>query len=177
MQAARLAGFIDSVVEAQCEDKLEEAAKKLEKQMKDSILGNKCELAPNGDFTTELKGSSVPLVDTKQMVNGIRYKMYGRGEFNLPKEKTNRFRAAFVGILRDSGITYPSSHIGVWRPVSLFLLAKNQVRGYTVTLPGNKVQKKVPARDFRKAVRDSFKEEYMELMKSGASAGFMRLVR
>jgi hypothetical protein len=176
-QAARMVGFIDTVVESNCEDKLEESAKKLQKQMKEAIKGNQCELAPNGALTRILKGGSVPLVDTSQFVNGIRYKMLDKESVSFNKGGTNRFKAAFVGILRDSGITYPSSHLGVWRPISLYKLAKNQVVGYTVTLPGNKVKKKVPARDFRKAVWAQYGDEYKDLMKSAVSSAFSRLVR
>lgn len=175
-QAMRMAGFFDTVVAANCEDKLEEAAKKLEKQMKESILGNKCELSPNGELTKELKGGSTPLVDTKQFVNGIRYKIYNKGDLQV-EGGTNSGKAAFIGILRGSGITYPSSHIGVWKPISLYKLATLQVKGYSTVLPGNRVKKKVPARDFRKATLEQHGAEFKEFMKEGVAAGLARLVR
>jgi hypothetical protein len=176
VQLAALTQFIDKVVEEQCENELEKAASELADKMKAMLLRNECGLARNTDFTQGLKGSSVPLIDSGQLANAITYKLYDGGQMDVPGAKTNNFKAAFVGIMRNGPLKSGGSLIGSQTPVALYTVAKNQVKGYSVKMPNNNAVKKVVARDFRKVPYDEFKEEFLERMKDGVASGFARMV-
>jgi len=182
MQAAALAGFVDKIVDDNCADKLKKAASDLADKMKEMLVRNQSGLAPNGELTIQLKGSTVPLVDSSQLANSITYKMLDEGYADLGASKagvakTNRFRAAFVGVMRSGPMKSGGSLLGMQTAVELYTVAKNMVRGYTVKLPSNGVKKKVPSRDFRKEPLSQYKDEYLEMMKGGVSSGLMRAVK
>lgn len=178
-QMMAIAGFVDTVVVKHLEDKIEKSAKELEALMKQKILTNDCGLVGNTSFTQSLKGGSTPLVNSGQLVAGIASKEMPVGSVEIKGGLTNRTRSFFVGIARDIGGKSPSKgHLGKWTAVSLYTVAKNQVRGYTVTLPGKaKIKKVVPKRDFRKEPLAAHKERHKELMKEGAAHAMLLLGR
>ena len=175
-RAAGMYGFIDKIVVKHCDDKLEESAKKLAEKMKQMLVRKQCGLSLNTMFTVEMKGTNTPLIDSSQLVNSITYKMLDSGQAGLPNNKTNRFKAAFVGVLRDGALKSGGSLIGKQTPVALVTIAKNMCSGYTVKMPSNKVKKHVPSRDFRREPWKDFKEEYYENMKDGVASGFGKMV-
>ena len=177
-RASAMSGFIDKIVTDNCDDKLEKAAIKLTDKMRSMIIRKECGLAANTDFTQSLKGGNIPLVDSGQLVANITYKMLDKGEASVgvTVQKVNRFRAAFVGVMRQGPMKSGGSLIGIQTAKELFNIAKRQVFGYTVVMPGSGAIKKVPARDFRKAPRDWFEQEFLEDMKDGVASGFSRMV-
>jgi hypothetical protein len=175
-RAAGMFGFIDKVVVESCDDKLEKSAKELAEKMKQMLVRKQCGLSLNTMFTVEMKGTNTPLIDSSQLANSITYKLLDKGQADLPGNKSNRFKAAFVGVLRDGMLKSGGSLIGKQTPVALVTIAKNMVKGYTVTMPSNKVKKHVPSRDFRKEPWRDFKEQYYESMKDGVASGFGKMV-
>jgi len=170
-RAAGMAGFMDKVVIENCDNNLERSAAELASKMKSMIVRKQCGLASNTELTQKVKGGNIPLVDSSQLVNGITWAKVGKGQAKLTKNRTNNFEAYFVGVNRNAPIKAPSSHIGEYQPVSLYNIAKNQVRGYTVKLPRNGIKKVVPARDFRTAPYDAHKERHRELMANAVASG------
>lgn len=161
-QVYRIAPFLDKVVHDNCERNLQKSAAELESLMKRMIVRNQCGLASNGDLTQELKGGATPLVDRGHLVRAIST---AKQTSNVTyRGTTGKVTSCFVGILRTAGIKMPSSHLGKYVPISLYTLAKNQVRGYTVTLPRTGVKKVVPKRDFRDAPLQAHRERHKQLM-------------
>jgi len=162
-QISNMGLFIDTVGHKHCEDNIEKSAAELESLMKQMIQTNACGLKENGDLTFSLKGAKPPLVDSNQMVNAITWEKITKN--HTFEGTTYPVSSCFIGILRTAGIKGPSSHLGKYVPISIYTQARNQVRGYTVTLPMNKVKKVVPKRDFREKPMEAYKEQYQENMR------------
>ena len=161
-----IAPAYDALLHQQCEKQIEKSAAELESLMKRMIQGDECGLAKNGDLTLSLKGGSTPLVDNGHLLNGISSKKIEDKVSAGGSDRT--VTSYFVGIQRNAGLKMPSSHLGKYVPVALYTIARNQVLGYTVTLPKNGIKKKVPKRDFRKPVKDAFKDKFKEDMADAA---------
>jgi len=157
-----LAPALEVAIHAKSEKNIEKSAAELESLMKKMILEGRCGLAQNGSLTLLLKGGSTPLKDNGHLVRGISSEKVDASV--VKGGTTHTVTAYFVGIKRTAGLKMSSSHLGTYVPVSLYTLARNQVRGYTVTLPRTGIKKKVPKRDFRGPVRDAYKEQFKENM-------------
>ena len=146
------------------EDALKRSALELEAKIKEGIASNRLGLAPNTALTQELKNGNIPLIDTGQMWQNIT-----TSDLITKAEgvEADEFRAYFVGVKRSAPMHQPkTTKLGTPAPVSLYNIARKQVRGYTAVLPRSGLRKKVPARDFREKPYKEHKKRHMELMKS-----------
>lgn len=152
------------------EKSLERSALELLAKMKEGIASRSLGLAPNTELTQRLKGGNIPLIDSSQMWQNITMsKLIDKA----PSGGDEEYRAYFVGVNRKAPMHRATgSELGSPKPISLYNIARKQVKGYTVVLPRTGIQKKVPARDFRKKPYKEHKKRHKELMQSGVSSAF-----
>lgn len=173
---ANLTGFIDPILNDHLRNNLEKSAEELASVMKKGIVRREFGLAPNTPLTQELKGGNIPLVASSQLVQGINASKISPGQAKLLKGRSNRFEAYFVGVQRFSRTRGgDSNRLGVYKPISLFNVARKMVMAHTVVLPNNGVRKKVPKRDFVTPAYKKHKPKHEEYMRGGVSMGLRSL--
>jgi len=163
---------------------LETSAAELVDRMKRGILRQEFGLAPNTTLTQELKGGSIPLVASTQLVMNITQSKLSGTDSKAFGDVLKRFGdkalsgegvgdttdAWFVGVKRTAPMVQADTiRLGTYSAISLFNVAKKMVKAHTVTLPRSGIKKKVPKRDFVSPAVRAHRKRHYELMEESVS--------
>jgi len=166
------------------EEALEKSAAELVSLMRRGIVRQEFGLAPNTSLTIELKGGSIPLVASSQLVQNITSSKLNEADSRNLGEILKRFGdkalsgsdvgdmldAYFVGVKRTAPMVQADTNrLGTYRAISLFNVAKKMVKSHTVILPGNGIKKKVPKRDFVTPAYRQHRKRHYELMQESVA--------
>lgn len=179
-----LKSLVHTRTKKELEEALEKSATELVSRMRKGILHQEFGLAANTSLTIELKGGSIPLVASGQLVANITKSKLSGADSKALGDVLKRFGdkalsgdgvgdmadAYFVGVKRTAPMVRADTvRLGTYRAISLFNVAKKMVKAHTVKLPRSGIKKRVPKRDFVTPAYKQHRKRHFELMEESVA--------
>lgn len=174
-----LKSLLHTRTKKELQEALEKSAEELVSNMREGILRQEFGLAANTELTIRLKGGSIPLVASGQLVKNITKSKLSEKDSKAIGDVLKRFGdtqlsaggvedmtdAYFIGVKRTAPMVRANTiRLGTYRAISLFNVAKKMVTKHTVVLPKSGIKKTVPKKDFVTPAYRQHRKRHFELM-------------